>query len=67
MADYSALKSKQSGWCYSRAGTPCAYIMDIDEPTGVMMIPLETWWEALRFALSFAETNDCEFIGGLSQ
>lgn len=64
MASYAAIGARQAGWCYSRAGTPCAYIMDLDNPAGAMMIPCETWWQALRFALSFAENNACEFVGG---
>ena len=54
----------QSGWTYSQAGTPCAYVLPIDDPSGATVIAYDTWWEALRFAVSFAHNNDCEYVGG---
>ena len=54
----------QTGWTYSQAGRPIAYVMPLDRPADATMIPCDTWWQALRFALSFAEHNGCEFVGG---
>lgn len=60
----NAMASEQAGWCYSSAGTPCAYVMPLDEPERACMVPCETWWQAMRFALSFSENNGCEYVGG---
>lgn len=60
----NAMAAEQSGWCYSLSGTPCAYVMPLNDPDAVMFIPCDSWWQALRFALSFAENNRCEFVGG---
>ncbi|UVI39332.1 hypothetical protein [Qipengyuania spongiae] len=57
----------QTGWTYSQSGTPCAYILPLDRTAEAMMIPCDSWWQALRFALSFAQNNGCEFVGGPSQ
>lgn len=67
MADTRALGSRQVGWCYSQAGTPCAVIYDLDDPGGAMVIPHDNWWTALRFALTFAQYNGAEYVGGPGQ
>ena len=60
----ATLCDTQTGWTYSQAGTPVAYIMPLDRPGEAMMIPQDNWWRALRFAVAFAHENDCEFVGG---
>ena len=52
------------GWTYSSSGTPCAFIMPPNDPANAMMVPCDTWWQALRFAMSFAENNEGIFVGG---
>lgn len=59
-----SIPDTQAGWTYSQAGTPCAYVMPLDDPAGATIIPFDTWWEALRFAVSFAHENWCEYRGG---
>ena len=54
----------EAGWTYSQAGTPVSFIMPPGEPNKAILIPHDTWWQALRFALHFAENNGCKFVGG---
>lgn len=67
MDDYSTVSSRQVGWCYSHARTPCAYVTDINKPEEAMMIPFDNWWDALRFAVTFAHYNGAEYVGGAGQ
>lgn len=67
MADYSRIRCQQVGWCYSQAGTPCAYVMDEGEPETAMFIPQPNWWNALRFAVTLAHYNGHEYVGGPGQ
>lgn len=53
-----------SGWTYSQSGTPVAYILNPNDRRGAVHVPCDTWWQALRFALSFVESDACEFVGG---
>ena len=62
-----SIPDTQTGWTYSQAGTPCAYVMPLDDPADATIIPFPSWWEALRFAVSFARENHCEYVGGRSE
>lgn len=62
----TVIPSHQVGWCYSQSGTPVVYIMALDAPSEAdMLVPMDNWWNALRFAMSFAWNNpQHEFVGG---
>ncbi|OBX20624.1 hypothetical protein A9995_02685 [Erythrobacter sp. QSSC1-22B] len=54
----------QTGWTYTQAGRPVAFVMPLDDPGGATYIQFDNWWNALRFALTFAHYNGCEYVGG---
>lgn len=56
--------ARQTGWGYSDTGTPCAYILDLDEPDDATVIEYDTWWQAMRCAVIFAYNNCAEYVGG---
>lgn len=64
MAGNNTATAQQTGWCYSQAGTPIAYVMPLDDPADATLMPFATWWEALRFAVMFAHINGAEYVGG---
>ncbi|MBU1605394.1 MAG: hypothetical protein KKD08_01100, partial [Alphaproteobacteria bacterium] len=57
----------RTGWTYTHAGTPVAYVMSLDDPGNATIIPFDRWWSALRFAMVFAGQNGCEYVGGPKQ
>lgn len=57
----------QTGWCWSQSGKPIAYVVPLDRPGEGTFIEMSSWWEAMRFALSHAHNNDCEYVGGPEQ
>lgn len=65
--DSRTIPAQQTGWCYSQAGTPCAYIMPLDDPADATVIPFDSWWQALRFAVTLASLNGHEYVGGPGQ
>lgn len=64
MTDYSIISDHQTGWTYSQAGTPVAFVMPLDDPAGATVIAFPNWWNALRFAVTFASLNGHEYVGG---
>lgn len=67
MADTRTLGDTQTGWTYTQAGTPVAYVMPLNDPADATVIAFPNWWNALRFAVTFASLNGCEFMGGPSE
>lgn len=67
MPDARTLSAHQTGWAYTQAGTPVAYVMPLDDPADATVIPFPTWWEALRFAVTLAHLNGHEYVGGPGQ
>lgn len=60
----ATIPNTQTGWTYSQSGTPCAYVLPLDRPAEATMIAFDNWWNALRFAVTFASLNGCEYVGG---
>lgn len=58
------LRGQETGWAYTEAGTPVAFIQPRNRPAEAMVIPFPSWWEALRFSVTFAHYNHCEYVGG---
>lgn len=54
----------QTGWAYTQAGTPVAFVMPLNEPREATVIAFPNWWNALRFAVTYAQLNGCEYVGG---
>jgi hypothetical protein len=64
MTDYSTVSDHQTGWTYTQAGTPVAFVMPLDDPADATVIAFPNWWNALRFAVTFAHINGHEYVGG---
>lgn len=56
-----------AGWTYTQDRKPVAFIMPPNEPQNAIIVPQPSWWQALRFSLTFAALNGCEYIGGPGQ
>lgn len=62
------LPAMRSGWTYSQAGTPCAYVMPVDRPGEASVTAFDTWWQALHYAVMYAQIYPrCRYVGGPGQ
>lgn len=57
-----------TGWAYTDSGKPVAYVMSPGNPATAQFFAFPTWWQALAFAVIYAERDPCcEFLGGPGQ
>ena len=59
------LPKLETGWTYTQAGTPVAYVMLAGDPGKADVTAFESWWKALHYAVLYAEIYPrARYMGG---